>query len=237
VVFCDRVESLRSFVSAPDISVVVAEPHDVNGVGVSAALAEMATDAVAREIILLFDLTQRAVQLLLELLESDVPARLALRTEDGWGPIESARRDLTRQRAHRTLVRRTVPFVVTPLRPFFAACALLAGTRERVSHLARLAGLAPRTLEARLAKAGYPRARSIASWYRVLHVAWHLDVEGLAIKQLVGVGEEGLHARRALGNLVRRHTGLTLASLGTPGAFPALLYRFLAQLGVAIAKD
>jgi hypothetical protein len=235
-VFCDRVESLLSLVSASGVSVVIAEPHDVNGVGVSAALAEIATAAVSPEIILLFDLTERAVQQVLELLESDVPALLVMRAEGGWRQFESARRDLTGQRARRALLRRTLPFIAAPLQPFFAGCGLLAGSRERVTHLARLSGLAPRTLEARLAKAGYPRARTIVAWYRVLHVAWHLDVEGLAVKQLVGAGDEGLHARRALGNLVRRHTGLTLTSLGAPGAFAALLYRFLAQLGVSLRR-
>jgi hypothetical protein len=235
--FCDRVDTLLSLASLPDVRVVIAEPYDVNGVGVSGALAEIAAAPAAPETILLFDLTERAVEQVQELLDSGAVLRLAMRDRRGSAQaIESARRDPLGQRAQRALLRRTLPFVAPPLRTFFTACALLAGGRIQVSHVAGVARLSPRTLEARLAKAGYPRARTIAAWYRVLHVAWRLDIERVALKQLVGAGDEGLRARRALGNLVERHTALTLASLGTSGSFAALLHRFLTRLGVSLHK-
>jgi len=235
--FCDRVESLLALASSSAVRVVITEPYDANGVGVSAALAEIAGAPGAPEIILLLDPTQRAIQQVEELLELGVALRLALRDDRGAHAIDSARRDVTGQRAQQALIRRTLPFIAPPLRPFFAACGLLAGDRIRVSHVARVTGLATRTLEARLAKAGYPRARTIAAWYRVLFIAWRLDIEGHTVKQLVGSGDSGLHARRALGNLVRRHTGQTLSSLGAPGAFAALLHRFLTQLGASLRKS
>lgn len=235
--FCDRVERLLSLVSSADVHAIVAEPYDVNGVGVSTALMEIAVTSRAAEIILLFDLDERAVEQVQEVLESGVVVRLAIRDDRGAArAIESARRDPMGQRAQQTLIRRTLPFVAVPLRPFFAACGLLSADGVRVGQLARVAGLAPRTLEARLAKGGYPRAQTIVAWYRLLHVAWRLDVGGLTIKQLLGSGDEGMHARRALGNLARRHVGLTLTALGAQGAFAALLHRFLTQLGVSLHK-
>jgi hypothetical protein len=236
-VFCDRVDALLTLASSPDAGVVIAEPYDVNGVGVSAALAEIAAAPAAPETILVFDLTDRAVEQIREILDSGVVLRLAVRNQHGWArAVESARRDPLGQRPQRALFRRTVPFVDSPVRTFFAACALLADGPVRVHDAARMARLSPRTLEARLAKAGYPRAQTIAAWYRILYVAWCLDTEGLALKQLVGAGDEGLRARRALGNLVKRHTTLTLASLGAPGSFAALLHRFLTRLGVSLSK-
>lgn len=237
LVFCDRVESLVALALLPGDRTVIAEPYDANGIGVSAALTEIATAPVAPDIVLLFDLNERAVQQVEQLLDADLRVQLALRDHHGSAhAIDSARRDPGGQRAQQAMIRRTLPFIAPPLRPFVTACALLSDRPIRVSNVARLTGLAPRTLDARLAKAGYPSARTIAAWFRVLHVAWRLDVEGLTVK-LVGSGDPGLHARRALGNLVRRHAGLTLASLGAQGAFAALLHRFLTQLGVSLRKS
>lgn len=234
LVVCRRVDELVRRGAEPEVSVVVAEPYDVDGIGVGDTLNTIADTAAAPEIVLLFRLTDHASLQVMAVSESGADVRFALRgRSDITDTIAAARRDAFGQRPQRALVRRTLPFIAHPLRSSFIGWALLAGDRVLVSEVARLAGVSIRTLEHRLSAVGYPPARTVAAWYRVLYVAWLLDVEGWSLKQLVGAGDDGLRARRALGNLVKRHTGRTVASLGSPGSFTVLLRQFLDQLGVA----
>jgi len=96
--------------------------------------------------------------------------------------------------------------------------------------------MAIRTLEERLHRVGYPPARAIIAWHRILHAAWRLDVRGLSVKQAIGDGARMLGSRRALANLVTRYAGLSLTQLRQPGCFAALLYRFAALLGLVLRK-
>lgn len=237
---CDRVDKLLGSVREKRPGTVIAQPRDATGAGIAAAAAALARLDQPPRLVMLFGFTLAEIDEICAVLATGLAVLMVPRWAQDAGDLGEALRtalvDPPDQGAERVMLGRIVPHVEPSLRPFFAACVLRASHELTVSDAALRAGFAVRTIEERLSRAGYPLARAIVAWHRVLHAAWRLDVRGLSIKQVTGNGVRRLGSRRGLANLVKRYAGLPLTQLRQPGCFAALLYRFSALLGLWLRK-
>lgn len=121
-------------------------------------------------------------------------------------------------------LRAPLPRAVTPL---LYQAALVTHQRTSVSRLARLCGVAPRTIEWRLAAHGLPAARRLLGMLTSLHAIWTMDMLGWSLKRAAAF--TGFQSATSLSSYVRRHTGVRPAKCCDAGGVAALA-RSLAQL-------
>jgi hypothetical protein len=240
LVVCESVDRLVLLVNDVQPWAVVAQPRDLRGVGVVSAAPALLGLSHLAVMVVVFTPTLGEIDEVCAVLEKGLVGVLVPRwsrdATDLGESLRAALLDPPDQGAERVMLERVAAHVVPALRPFFAACALIPPRELTVSCAVRRAGSAVRTLEERLSRAGYPSARAIVAWHRILHAAWRLDVRGLSIKSAIGSGAENLGSRRALANVVKRYTGLTLGELRQPGRLVALLSLFTTLLGLPVEK-
>jgi hypothetical protein len=234
--FCARGEALRELARAQRAQVVVTSVRDAEFGSVAPTLHALAALPSPPHVVLTFALTLPELREVDLVLGQGLAPHLALTGIDRLGAaVGEIVAGSPGQSAERTLLRRLLPMVPGPVRPFFAACVLKGRSALSVSEGAALAATSVRTLEDRLSRERLPVARQVLSWIRVLHAAWRLDVMAMPIKRVVD--ETAVPSRRALNNLLKRHVGLTPTAMAEYGGFATALERFLALLEQRGAAD
>jgi hypothetical protein len=139
--------------------------------------------------------------------------------------------DLTVEPVHSgaaaTLLRRTLFIPPTPVRPYFAVCAVEGWHRVPVSQLAAWSGIPLGRLKRRLEPTGLTPA-SVAAWTLALHAAWLLDVAELPAAAVVSAMRLGRTA--ALGAILGGRAVRFAGGMVEPGTFAVTLERYIAVL-------
>lgn len=115
-----------------------------------------------------------------------------------------------------------------------ASAALLGNRRTSVNELARLCGLATRTLEWRLAASARPTARTVLGWMTVLHAVWRMEILGWSPKRAASEG--GFASGELFAAYVKRHTGVRPTALARGGFTLVLQKAELAMIGAQEAN-
>lgn len=106
-----------------------------------------------------------------------------------------------------TLIQRLVAVAPSPLGPFVAIAALKAPSRRGLDQLARWTGVTPRTVERRLARAGWAQVHVLLQASRALDVLWLMTQYGWSVKRVQRA--RGLSFASAITRLTQRYAGVT----------------------------
>ncbi len=129
-----------------------------------------------------------------------------------------------------TLLRRTVCLLPTPVRPYFAVCALEGWRRVPAQQLAGWSGIPIKALKHWLAAATLTPA-GVAAWHLALHATWLLDVAALPAGTVLSCMRLGRAS--ALGAVLGARGVRFAAGRVEPGAFAVTLDRYVAVLRAA----
>lgn len=224
---CDRVDALRSLVTAASVRVMVSELRDRVGASVIPLIGQVASGAAAPAIVLRSSLTDAAAGDVIRFAKAGIGARVSLRgLEDIGDAVVAALGGALEPRADLAILERVGPLIPRPLRGFVVLCAVSSASRLQVARAALLLGVGRRTLENRLARASLPAAHRIIGWGVTLGAAWQLDVLDRRPKQVAA--SLGFASGAALANLLARYCGCSATSLREHGGFQAQLERFAA---------
>ena len=222
--FCQTLEELGEL-AAHGVDAVVADLWDVSGAGVLPAVAAIRREAPNLPVVLHFAPTPAALREIPDIIAAGRGLSVALRNHEHLGlalrPLLQSPRVAS---AAETLARHIVPVVPVPFRPFFVVTALKASPRLPVTTAAAWSGIARRTLERALHRAGLPGAGAALGYCTALHAAWWLDVQGWSAKQVVI--EMGFPDPSAVTRVLYHYFRCTVKSLRDEDGFQALLYRF-----------
>lgn len=109
--------------------------------------------------------------------------------------------------------------------PGILIAAIVCGARRtRIRTLARACRIAPRTLQWRLARAGFPEARELLGWVLALHSVWRLEALEWPLKRVAA--QAGFSSGESLCSYVHRHVGARPKTLCRDGGFWQLLAQF-----------
>lgn len=226
--FCQTLEELGEL-AARGVDAVVADLWDASGAGVLPAVAAIRREAPNLPVVLHFAPTPAALREIPDIIAAGRGLSVVLRNHDHLGlalrPLLQSPRVPS---AAETLARHIVPVVPVPFRPFFVVTALKASPRLPVTTAAAWSGIARRTLERALHRAGLPGAGAALGYCTALHAAWWLDVQGWSTKQVVI--EMRFPDHTSLSRVLQRYFGCTIRSLREEGGFQELLYRFETML-------
>lgn len=122
------------------------------------------------------------------------------------------------------LIARSLLRGLQQLRGDVAAGVAACGTRRcNAATLAHACGVAPRTLQWRLAHAGSPTARRLLAWAVTLHTLWRLEVLMWPLKRVAA--HAGFRSPEALSNYVLRQVGERPTKLAVRSGFHEVLER------------
>lgn len=223
--FCETVEALAGLVAGGGLDAVVADLWDASGAGILPALAAIRRQAPTLPVVLYFAPTPAALREIPDLIVAGRGLHVVLRNHEHLG---LALRPLLKPprvpSAAETVARHVVPVVPIPFRPFFLVAAFKASPRLRVSTAAAWSGIARRTLERALRRAGLPGAAATLGSCTALHAAWWLDVQGWSVKQVAA--EMRFSHPSAVTRVLQHHFQCSVRSLRDDGGFHELLDRF-----------
>lgn len=126
------------------------------------------------------------------------------------------------------LLANVLPPVRSVLQPIVANALAVSQRNGSVSDLARVSGIAVRTLESRLARDACMSPKRLLMWTLTLNAVWRVVRLGIAPK--AAAIEGGFSTERALSNRVERVTGLRLSHVRTHRGIDRLVVAFLAAL-------
>lgn len=232
VLVVDRAAVLRAAATAAGVRLVVSELRDRVGADTIPALAALAARTGAPAILACAPIDDRAVDDVFALAVSAAMARAGL-VLDGVDDLAAAVRGALAgwyaPSAALPVLERIAELVPRELRAFLLLAAARSAPGFTVTRASMLLGMTRRTLERRLARAGFPRASRIIQWCTALRVGWRLDVLGQRPSDVRAA--LGFASRSAMSNVVRRHGGRPATALRVHGGFVAMRERFAAELG------
>jgi hypothetical protein len=226
--FCETLEALSHLV-AGGVDAAVVDLWDAAGTRVLPGIAAIRREAPDLPIVLHFAATPAALREVPDIIAAGRRLSVALRNYEHLGLVLRPLLNPPRVAgAAETLARHIVPVVPVPFRPFFLVTALKASPRLPVTTAAAWSGIARRTLERALHRAGLPGAGATLGYCTALHASWWLDVQGWSAKQVVI--EMRFPDVSSVTRVLQRYFGCTVRSLRSEGGFQELLYRFETML-------
>lgn len=228
----ERTDALRAALGVERFDLVVCELRDRRGERVAPLLRELASRDDRPAVVIRMTLDAASAREVVSLVQSRVDARVALRRLDDLVAIaRAALADRPEPRAGPVIIERVGTSIPAGLEAFVLLAAMRATARLRVGRVAAYLGVAPRTLESRLHKAGWPSAHTVLGWCTALHAVWRLDVRGERVKQVMAALELG--SPSALANLLNRYCGCTPRTVREHGGFPEMVERFARTVGAS----
>ena len=227
---CRRADRLSALAAPEHVGAIVAELRDATGVSTVPTLLALRRHDENLPIIVSAALTPTGVR--------DVVRAAAAGLEASWviPDVENLPAAIMRVVADRVqcgpaviLFRTAWPIIAAPAREFFAAAAIGAAHPITTAGVASALGMAVRTLERRVERAGLPPPHRVLGWCRVLHATWHLDRLGRPPKQVAD--QLQFPSVSALYNLLHRYAAPRPSILMTRGGFELMLRRFTDNLG------
>lgn len=230
---CDSLQDLRVGITNGRFSAVICECRDSFGLPLGPSLASESTGSNVPTLVFLRP-TPADVSFFSHLVLSGVPALARVTGQADIGDVvRSVIKNHWSPEANAPIIRQIAKRFAGPLEVILALAIIAGSRRLGVGEFAQLARVSERTLQRRLAIAGFPPVSRLLSQATTLHSAWRLEMRGDRIKEVVAAS--GFLTREAFTSFIGRHASCTVSALSRQGAFLHMLDAFLAELPQGMA--
>ena len=222
-------------VAAGGVDAVVAGVEDERGASLAPTVAALAAEAPAVPVVVHAPMNGAALRKLLAVLTPGLRMACAVQPHERLEPV--VRRVLSpdyRPPAGPVLLQHFVPLAPTRLRVFVALAAVAPPARRGVAAVAAWAGVSTRTIERRLARAGWPPARTVVQSFAALDAVWLMAEYGWSARRVQQVRR--LPHESSVTRLLSRYCGSRPATLREDGGFSAALEHVTRALTTATRR-